>query len=259
MQFHKALITLNDNISKLQFSTQHDMKRSPTTDDESTFDVITRTSCNKMFTEEFEQHISSVVDDILYESKELLSKLGTHYQREILDIVVHTDRILNYYFTNNQYKGIEETVQGFDLFNNEMYQLGMMDYDKIETRTEPKEEFYLILITQIERLKSELSELLFNEKEEVKPITKLEWNTSADNLGLLLIELCKKGWIEIPRSKGEPSMRKLSFVCSDIFDFNGSKGPKTGTQRSLENVVTGQTLQSEIKTKLLDIPSPDQL
>lgn len=259
MQFHKALKPLIDSIAKLQFSTQHEMKPSPSIDDSSTFDVVTRVSCNKMFTEEFEQHISSVINTIINESKELLSKLGTHYQREILDIIIHTDRLQYHYFINDEYKGIEEIIKGLDLFNNEMYQLGMMDYDKIETRTEPKEEFYRILITQIERLKSELSELLFNEKEEVKPITKLEWNTSADNLGLLLIELCKKGWIEIPRSKGEPSMRKLSFVCSDIFDFNGSKGPKTGTQRSLENVVTGQTLQSEIKTKLLDIPSPDQL
>ncbi len=257
MQFHKSLKPLIDTIPKFQFSTRHQMK--PSVDDELALDVVTRTSCNGMYKEEFKQHLEDVSTRIVREVNELLSKLGTHYQREILEIVINVDRIQHHYFDNRQYKGIEETILGKDLLKNEMYELGAIDYGTIEIRTEPKEEFYMIVQSELERLKAKLSELLFDEKQSIKPITKLEWNTTADNLGLLLIELCKKGWIEIPRTKGEPSMRKLSFVCADIFEFYGSSGAKSGTQRSLENVVTSQNLQSEIKVKLLDIPSPDQL
>ena len=104
MQFHKSLNTLEANISKLQFSTQHDMKPSPSIDDESTFDVVTRTSCNDLFTEEFEKNLVSTIDQIITSSKQTMTSIGTFYQREILDIIIHADRMQNFYFQDNQYK-----------------------------------------------------------------------------------------------------------------------------------------------------------
>ncbi|WP_300667135.1 hypothetical protein [Fluviicola sp.] len=141
-------------------------------DDKLALDVVTRTSCNGMYTEEFKQHLEDESTSIIGEVKELLSKLGTHYQREILDIVINVDRIQHYYFDNNKYKGIEETILGLDLFKNELYELGVIDYGIIENRTEPKEEFYLIVQDKLERLKTELSQLLFDTKQEVKPRTR---------------------------------------------------------------------------------------
>ena len=220
MQFHKSLKPLIDTITKLQFSTRHQMK--PSVDDELALDVVTRTSCNGMYTEEFKQHLEGASTRIVGEVKEFFTKLGTHYQREILEIVINVDRIQYHYFDNRQYKGIEETVLGLDLFKNEMYELGAIDYGTIETRIEPKEEFYQIVQNELEQLKSELSELLFDTKQEVKPVQKLKWHVKPAVLGSLLCELEKRRWIELPKSKGNVSYSAFAKQCDSIFEFEGA-------------------------------------
>lgn len=249
MQFHKSLKPLIDSISKLQFSTRHQMK--PSVDDELALDVVTRTSCNGMYTEEFKQQLEDSSTRIVGEVKELLSKLGTHYQREILDIVINVDRIQYHYFDNRQYKGIEETILGLDLFKNEMYELGAIDYGTIETRTEPKEEFYLIVQNELERLKSELSELLFDTKQEVKPVQKLKWNVKPSLLAAILEELELKGWVNPPRTNSETSPRKYASLAYQIFEYDG-------TERSLYNALNDSAL-SELKRAKIDLPPATDL
>jgi hypothetical protein len=245
MQFHKSLKPLIDAISKLQFSTRHQMK--PSVDDEMALDVVTRTSCNGMYSEEFKQHFEDVSTGIVREVKELLSKLGTHYQREILEIVINVDRIQCHYFDNHQYKGIEETILGLDLFKSEMYELGAIDYGTIETRTEPKEEFYLIVQNELERLKTELTELLF----ENRHANKLKWNVKPSLLAAILEELDWKGWVSPPRTGSEISLPKYAKLASQIFEFNG-------TERSLYNALNDATITPARRNKI-DLPPATDL
>lgn len=252
MEFHKTLKPFIDKISKLQFSTGHDMKVSPNFDDESTLDVVTRTTCNGDFVEEFKHRIETTVNDIVKESKELLSTLGTYYQREILEIVIHVDRIKYHYFNQQHYNGIEETVLGFDLFNNEVYQIGIVDYGVIETRIEPKEEFYQIVLNQLERLKTELSELLFDEKQEVKPITKLQWNVKPAVLAGLVQELDKKGWITPPLKASDVNNNALANILDSIFEYEGERV-------SLYNSLKDEKILSEAKRKEIVLPRADSL
>ncbi len=246
MEFHKALKPFVDSISKLQFSTIHDIKPSPKYNDGSTMDVVTRASCNKMRTEEFQEQLNQVVDGIFKESKLFLSKLGTHFQKELLDIVIHVDRLRHHYFDGQQFKGIEETVQGLDLKNNEAYQHGAMDYSKVETRIEPKEEFYAIILNQIEHLKTDLSELLFDEKQEVLPVEKLQWNVKPAILAALLEELDTMGWISPQLYHGDTSFSKLADICDGIFEFKGTKS-------SLRSALSNNTMVRD-KRELITLP-----
>lgn len=248
MQFHKTLKPLLDSISKLQFSTKHDIKPSPKHNDGCTMNVVTRSCCNNMYTEDFSSHLEEISNTIIKENKVLLQKLGTYHQKEI---VLHTDRLQNYYFDNKQYKGIKESVEGFDLQNNKAYQLGAIDYDKVETRLEPKEEFYIIIINQIERLKTELSELLFDEKQEVKPIEKMKWNVKPSLLAAILEELEFKGWVNPPRTNSDTSLPKYAKLAFDIFEFDG-------TERSLYNALKDSTL-SDAKRVKIDLPQAEDL
>jgi hypothetical protein len=184
-------------------------------------DVLTRTTCNGKYTEEFKLHLEKINSDILLETNELLIKLGTYYQKEILEIIIHVDRIGYFYFNDNKYTGIEEIVSGMDLFENEMFNEGMIEYGTIKTRNEPKEEFYQIIKNELDLLKSNLSELLFDSKLEVKPIRKLKWNVKPAVLGSLLCELEKKRWIELPKEKGNVSYKAFANQCDSIFEFQG--------------------------------------
>lgn len=251
MQFHKTLQPLVNSISKLQFSTKHKMTPSPSVNDGSTLDVVTRTSCNDKYTEDFNSNLENIVNSILSDTTELLQKLGTYYQKEVLEIVLHADRIQYHYFDGQQYKGSIETVEGFDLSNNEAYQLGALDYGKVEKRLEPKAEFYTIIVNQIERLKIGLSELLFDEKQEVQPVEKMKWNVKPSLLAAILEELEIKGWVNPPRTNSDTSLPKYAKLACGIFEFDG-------TERSLYNALKDSTL-SDTKRVKIDLPQAEDL
>lgn len=234
MQFHKSLRPLVDSISKLQFSVKHKTTRSKKFEEDNTVDVLSRTSCNGMVTEEFNDALNNAVKSIITESKELLEKLGTHYQKELLPIIIHTDRVMIHFFDGSTYRGIQESISGVDITDNEAYQLGAYEYGVVEKRNESKEEFYSIILKQLELLKSELAQLIFDEKQEVKPITKLEWNVKPAVLGSLLCELEKKRWINLPTTKGNVSYSKFAKQCAELFEFQGETS-------SLEKVLNRST------------------
>lgn len=219
MEFHKTLKPIVAFISKLQFSIQHQMKQSNVQELE--IDVLTRNTCNGMYTEEFQKHLEKIKDGIISDAKEKLLALGTYYQKEILEIIIHVDRVNRSYFDKNNYTGIEETVSGMDLRNNEMYNLGAIEYGTIDSRNEPKEEFYLFIQNILDQLKVELSDLLFDVKQEVKPIEKLEWNVKPAVLAGLIQELMAKKWIYPTTNPNKVNWSQIAHDLDQIFKYNG--------------------------------------
>lgn len=84
---------------------------------------------------------------------------------------------------------------------------------------------------------------------ELSQIEKIKYNGSASFMGFLMMELIDKGFIDMPISKGSPSLSALASLCNDYFDVDAT----IGTMKKAFSYDSNQL--SDIKRLKLEIPN----
>ncbi len=243
MNYHLSIKPLYDQLAKLTFTVQHQMKQH-SIEDPSGIDVTRKTICNDLSLLDFKTNFESIVAKIEKSEKANYEKIGKLYKKELLEIVIHLDRMrLNLF--GDGYKGNVLEIPEKRLSENEAYILGALDYRNVIDARETKEEFYKVIAENIDMLKYNLSDLLLSIKKENRP-TKLEWNVKPALVAHLILELSKRDWITLPITNGTMSKLKSSELLWEIFQLEG-------TPRNFLNRLTEEDYD-HVNKKLLVIP-----
>lgn len=112
---------------------------------------------------------------------------------------------------NHTFQTIEELAYTFGInFNNLLLDLKIeIDFFRYEIYTQEHKSFLC-------ELNSPLTD---NLKMDSKKNAKLKWSGRAAHLGYIMNELAEKGFIEIPKTNGDPSYNKFAKVLLELFEI----------------------------------------
>jgi hypothetical protein len=223
MKYHKTLKELHDFTYRLTFGFDTNIAE-PSNKQHTEYNVTFRSSCNKLVIAEFEEKIKSLGDYIADSELSNLEKFGSDYKKELLDILLSLDRLSYDLFDGIEYKGLLANKPKLDIFDNEAYKNGALEYGKITEVVNDKIEFYKLIQDVFTSLKERLvNEILSTDVQPPKTV-KLKLNTPRPAvLAGLINELEEKRWISLPITNGEVSYAKSAKLIAQIFEFEGEE------------------------------------
>lgn len=226
MNYHASVKPLHDQLAKLTFTVKHLMTRH-SVEDGFGVDVTKKTMCNGLSLSDFKTNFESVVATIEDKEKSTVEKVGQYYKKELLEIVIHLDRMKNNLFGDG-YKGNVLEIPEKNLKEDDAYKLGALDYKNIIDARETKEEFYKIIAESIDTLKMNLTDLLLEENEQTtSTVQKLKWKAKTSVVSYLMLELANNNWLDIKLRNGLPNLDKLANTMNEIFEFDNEITPKS--------------------------------
>lgn len=200
--------------------------------------------------------VKSNLNKYIKESKDKFENLKIDIQTDIFDLEPsNLSRIFNTYLdiTKDVESNIISEENYVKNYYNKVIKYKIPDSDILNSQEDCEDSinklyvFHLDLITQlIDFLEYQIREIeenpsFYNSGD--SSFEKIKWMGNTNQLTFVLIELARKGFIELPSTRGQASLTKFANICLSHFEIKGKPG------NFIRDMVAESTLEEANRAK----------